>query len=731
MKKYLSVFLFLLFISTTALYLNQRLLSTLRFNKVCTADSTYYVATTGSDANPGTLSSPFQTIQKCASIATAGDTCLIRQGTYRETVTPANSGTAASPITFAPYNNEQVTISGADEVTGWTAHSGAIYKTQAMNWDLGPGKNQVLVDGVMMTEARWPNTGTDISRPTWATAQDGQSDDSHPFGSPVDPNERWSISDSALNQPAGFWNGALVNHKASNGWVTQSGIVTAYTPGKIEFQLLGNRYGVGPGTIYYLTGTMAALDTAGEWFSDGATLYLWAPAGDSPASHSVEVKRRQQAIDLSGKSSITIGAFAIVAAGIKTDMASRHLMIDGIKASYVSHVTRVEGQATAHWVGWDTGILLHGSDNTLQNCEIAYSAANGADLLGTNQTITNCTIHDVDYLAIDSGAVYTHSRGDTRTGAVDYPNQGHQITHNTLYNTGRSGIVHTKATGIKILYNHIYNVGLQSCDLGATYAVHSDGGGSEIAYNIIHDVKTIPNYSPSFANGIYLDDNSHDFLVHHNVIYNINSPFYASTGIVLHLAGSNNNQVYNNTIWNVQSENRDYDGGIQADGDSNVKVYNNLMNTPIQGANAGTDMQNNLSTSNPGFVDAANSDFHLQAGSPVIDQGRVIAGITGGFVGSAPDIGAYEYGGADWTAGANLTTTPAPGGGGDCHIYTPQTPLSTIPQGFGVPWNPLSSGQELLLKTKCETSTATGTHGQDLLYSDGELSGLVSKHLNK
>ena len=150
-----------------------------------------------------------------------------------------------------------------------------------------------------------------------------------------------------------------------------------------------------------------------------------------------------------------------------------------------------------------------------------------------------------------------------------------------------------------------------------------------------------------------MDDNSHDFLlVHHNVIYNIHSPFYASTGIVLHLAGSHNNQVYNNTIWNVQSENRDYDGGIQADGDSNVKVYNNLMNAPINGANAGTDMQNNLSTSNPGFVDAANSDFHLQAGSPVIDQGRVIAGITDGFVGSAPDIGAYEYGGADWTAGA-------------------------------------------------------------------------------
>ena len=114
--------------------------------------------------------------------------------------------------------------------------------------------------------------------------------------------------------------------------------------------------------------------------------------------------------------------------------------------------------------------------------------------------------------------------------------------------------------------------------------MNTDGGGTEIAYNVIHDVKTIPHYSPSFANGIYLDDNSPNFLVHHNVVYNINSPGYASTGIVLHTETSNNNQVYNNTIWNVQSDNlRDYDGGIQADGDSNVKIYNNLINTQIQG----------------------------------------------------------------------------------------------------------------------------------------------------
>ena len=63
--------------------------------------ATYYVATSGNDANSGaSTSSPFRTIQKGAAVARAGDTVMIRGGTYRETIIPANSGTASSPIKF-------------------------------------------------------------------------------------------------------------------------------------------------------------------------------------------------------------------------------------------------------------------------------------------------------------------------------------------------------------------------------------------------------------------------------------------------------------------------------------------------------------------------------------------------------------------------------------------------------------------------------------------------------
>jgi len=61
----------------------------------------YYVATTGSDTNPGTLAQPFATIQHAADTMGAGDTCYIRSGNYHEAVVISGlAGTLGSPVTF-------------------------------------------------------------------------------------------------------------------------------------------------------------------------------------------------------------------------------------------------------------------------------------------------------------------------------------------------------------------------------------------------------------------------------------------------------------------------------------------------------------------------------------------------------------------------------------------------------------------------------------------------------
>src|SRR5688500_11425942 len=82
--------------------------------------STYFVATNGSDSNAGAVTAPFRTIQRAANLAKPGDTVYVRGGTYRETVRPANNGTASARIAYKAYPGEKVTVSGADVVTGWS-----------------------------------------------------------------------------------------------------------------------------------------------------------------------------------------------------------------------------------------------------------------------------------------------------------------------------------------------------------------------------------------------------------------------------------------------------------------------------------------------------------------------------------------------------------------------------------------------------------------------------------
>ncbi len=133
--------------------------------------TTWYVATTGSDANPGTIAQPFQTIQQAANMAQPGDAVDIFGGSYHEQVTPPRGGTAGNPITYTAYQGQSVTIDGADPIAGWTQYSGNVYQAP-MSWTLGTNYDQVFVDGKSMTVARWPNT-TSLTHPNLAVVQGG------------------------------------------------------------------------------------------------------------------------------------------------------------------------------------------------------------------------------------------------------------------------------------------------------------------------------------------------------------------------------------------------------------------------------------------------------------------------------------------------------------------------------------------------------------------------------
>jgi hypothetical protein len=577
----------------------------------------YYVATTGSDSNSGTdVDHPFLTIGKAAGVVKAGDTVVIRAGVYRETVTLTSSGSAGAPITFQSFPGETVTVSGADVIpaSSWTVHSGSIYQAP-MAWTLGVGNDQVFVDGVMTNEARWPNTTLDVSHPKVSTV--GSVSGTSPI----------TLSDSALTQPAGFWNGAKMNMGAGKVWVYRTYTVTSSTPGQLVFSADTSNPNYAPtaGNPYYLWGTLDALDAAGEWFNDTSSkaLYLWTPQGDSPAGHLVEAKRRINAFDFGGQSFVVVRGLRIFGATVTMNASSHDNAIDTVAARYVGHAMVLDGSYGAN--AGTTGFQISGTNNSVTSSAISFSSGNGVAVNGTGHKVSGCLVHDVDYVP-------------TECSAIDPGGSNITISNNTLYNGGRSLLLF-KVQASKALNNLIYGAGLQAQDLGGIYTYGTDGAKSEIAYNVVHDVS--PLYYRKVGIAIYLDNGSSNYVVHHNVGYAV-----SDDGMIINTV-STNNLIYNNT----------YAAGIHGGGtDPGVQIVNNIFTGAIR-IGTGAVVKNNLvGPTDPKFVDPAGGNYQLQTGSPAIDMGALLPPYTNGSVGSAPDLGAFEVGAPPWSAGSSLTS---------------------------------------------------------------------------
>ncbi|KAH6633558.1 pectate lyase L [Boeremia exigua] len=87
--------------------------------------ATYYVAPTGSDSAAGSLAAPYKSIQVAVDKAVAGDSILLRGGTYSLTknIQVKKSGTASNRITLAAYQTEVPVIDG-EGLTGTPAPVG-------------------------------------------------------------------------------------------------------------------------------------------------------------------------------------------------------------------------------------------------------------------------------------------------------------------------------------------------------------------------------------------------------------------------------------------------------------------------------------------------------------------------------------------------------------------------------------------------------------------------------
>lgn len=580
----------------------------------------YYVSTNGSDGHDGSSENPFRTLQKAADEAGPGDVVYIGGGIYRETLKARRPGLRSSPITFQAVSGEKVTISACDTALSWTQYAENVFVTETDSTI-----TQVFIDGELASQARFPNNTS-----------------SNPFEFASFPLEltQTEVTSTALTQPDGFWNGGIIWAIVGERWIAQTGDIESSRAGQLSISANTWAENTGEG-IGYITGTMAALDTAGEWHYEDGKLYVQLAPGDEPANHLIEMKTRKWTLDLSGRASIVVRDISTFGGGVNMNTSDR-CTLDGLKMEWLSHFVK-PGNGSS-WIRheWTTidfdgiGVGVFGSGNVIRNCEIAWSAGDGITLYGTNNRVENCIVHDCNYNGLDCNPLSLNGRG-------------HVVTRNTVYNGGRGLIGFMFTEQATITYNDVYNASMVNRDVGGIYTWGTDSKGTEVAYNWVHDIVSVGGYE--IGNGIYVDNFCSDITVHHNVIWN------CSYNALNYSRPSKNIYFYNNTAFASRDVDFSYIPDGFADTSSGNRMYNNLFSYSV-GEFPYLEKKNNLTGDELPLRDAQQYDFRLREDAvDAIDGGIVIPGITDGFNGAAPDIGAYEHGGVFWKAGAGTTDT--------------------------------------------------------------------------
>ncbi len=605
----------------------------------CLRASTYFVnKTEGSDINVGSLISPFKTITYGISKLNDGDTLFIREGKYYEFLNLNNKKFNKKTV-IQNYQNELVEIINLSKLTNPKIQNNRLeFYTEKPIIDL-------FVNGQNLTKASFPNrTENKINYTVGASAfayNNGKID--------VKGTDKFNRSNTIL---CGLFSGKIISVvdtiKSFSG--NQNYLDSTFWFWKIkEYTDTGN---------VYLFNNIAFLDQINEWHYENNTLYFIPENIQNKDFYEVEARIENYILDASNSSNLVFNGLHFFAGKINLQNNSNSELKNCTIKNATPFFTFKNGfekfsplpnknptpadswsadgpdwsnlNSPENWKG--NGIEVSGEFNLVENCFIAHTWGDGITIWGKGHKIKNNIINDFNWIGNDCSG-------------ISIAGLNHEITYNDISYGGRSLLLHSYLMKSKIMYNNIHHGGLICNDLGLTYAFWTDGKDTDIAYNYIHD-----NLGTKNQTGIYLDNWTYNFKVHHNIINN------AGTGININKP-HNYHQIYNNTLYkNTYSM-----GSWGPDGTEikNVKTFNNLTNTNKKtkwnyDAFYGTEMDSNyIYFEDNIFQDPQNDNFQLRKYSYPIDKG-ITSEFTKDFNGSLPDLGAIESGSIPWEYGSTL-----------------------------------------------------------------------------
>lgn len=546
----------------------------------------FHLAPGGNDANPGTSSQPFATLERArdeirklktsGGLPAGGAVVRLHGGIYaRErsfALTPQDSGTASAPIVYRADRDSPARLAGGRVVTGWQpvtdparlARLQDAARGKVLQADLGalgildfgdvakPGHRADLFwDGRFMSLARYPDEG-------WlriaSVPQEGELKFAGDFrnGRPTqigghvagkhfgrftyegDRPARWQADQELWVH--GFW---VWDYADQYQRVARLDTATKEVWPQPPYHF----YGYHANARFQFLNVFEEITRPGEWMLDrhSRILYFWPPAALGEGSVTFPVLD-QPMIALRGASHVTFEGivFECSRGGAITATGGHHLEITG---------------CAFRNLGATAVVIADGSDQRVASCDFAELGAGGISLTGGDRktltpgrnVIENCDIHDI---GIAQPAYQP---------AIQLNGVGNRVAHCFIHDCPHQGFGFAGNDHV-IEYCEFARTGRDAGDVGAiSTAMDWTYRGNVIRFCHFHDIHAPPRVHVGSMT-VYLDLPVGGLQLYGNVFRNLERAFFTNSGrdcliennIFIHCAPS----IHFN-CWRIESQFRE------------------------------------------------------------------------------------------------------------------------------------------------------------------------------
>ncbi len=615
---------------------------------------TFFVATNGNDANPGTSAAqPLRTLGAAqakvrqALTANIAPSVQVAGGTYQLSQAlrfgVADSGSASAPVAWRAAAGQQVTIAGGRLVTGsWSPDP---KRPGVLTTQVGAGLTMdgLLVNGQRQVLARFPNVDPTqqvlAGSTTLAAIQARAAHWAHP-----------ELADlRALH--CNTWGGASfrVNGRNADGtlaltWVGDNNREAACSNPALPMDT----------NHVVAENVLEELDAPGEWYYDktAGTLYFFPPAGVNPAQATVQTAEQDELIHVEGASSgqpahdITFAGFTFTATHRTLfDHTYEPLQLGDwavarTGAFYTKNAQNIAVTNSVFDQLGGNGVFMDGfnSGNMVANNRFRSLGATDVQTVGSEAAVRDPS----------TWANPVRTLNDTTPGpkTQDYPRnitiQGNDMADNGQFEKESAGVNISMSQGIRVLGNSIHGSPRACLNI-------NDGtwGGDLIQGNDIFDcVKETGDHGPINAWGRdrFWPLNASDATQKQFALLDVVQPNVIDHNRIWHNSewtidlddGSSNYQLTNNLLLNAGIKLRD---GFDRTVKNNILVNGSIFEQ-VSHANDGDVIQHNITLSAQAYSltqsDPATAKYTADD-NLFWDNGNAVAGLGGNWSGNGLD----------------------------------------------------------------------------------------------